>query len=183
MNTSNDDSKTSAIALAKTPKTEPTVAATEPKSANESAMKNALAGINTVLAHDADDDEAAAFVLRWKAFKAMVKEIDTAMHAAVLDRLLVTGRDLTVGEVRYYAGDDKDTVCTDVKATTDKVLIATKGDVGQFSETLVSQPYKSSACRLLLSDEDYAHCFTTRIKGKVKEGKPKLCSSNPKFLK
>lgn len=183
MNTSNDDSKSSETALAKTPKTEPTVAAPEPKSASESAMKNALAGINTVLAPDADDDQAAAFVLRWKAFKAMVKEIDAAMHDAVLDRLLVTGRDLTVGEVRYYAGDDKDTICTDVPAATEKLLVATTGDVGVFSATLVSQPYKPSSARQLLSAEDYARCFTTRIKGKVKEGKPKLCSNNPKFLK
>ena len=154
-----------------------------PTYVQESIREVSLSRIETSLSDDASDEEAAAFVVRWNAFKALVKEIDGAMKAELLRRLVHTKRDLTVGEVRYYAGDDKSTICIDIPGTVDAMLQAVKGNIEDFAAGLVAQPFKPGHVRQVLPSDVFDRLFTTNVKSTVKEGKPKLCSINPKFIK
>ena len=158
---------------------------TEIVRSEQGAPTGALLRVDTELGEDATDEEAAEFVLRWQAFRAAFKAIDAELKAKLLERLIRTNRSLEVGEIRYYAGEDRDTECTDVAAADDKLLIACKGDMKEHAACLVSQPFKVSAARQKLPPEDFASCFAVKSKPVVKEGKPqkKLLSVNPKFLK
>ena len=90
---------------------------------------------------------------------------------------------IEIGDIKYYAGTEKKTVCRDTRATAEAVLDATKGDLDTFCEQLASQPWKYGALKTLLGKERWAQFFEVQEKPSLETGKPvkKLLTVNTRF--
>ncbi len=91
---------------------------------------------------------------------------------------------IEAGTIRYVVGVDRTTRCTDVKATTESLLVATGGDLNRFCEQLVSQPFKPASVRALISTEKNQKCFEV-VERTTIEGKPmeRLAKVDDRFVR
>lgn len=114
---------------------------------------------------------------RAKAIKAALKE-------AMVEHILATGRDLVIGEVRYYAAQEKETKCVRQLEAVEAVFKAVGGDCEGFKACLSSNAFLPGQCRKVLPPDVFADLFVTTVKTKLKDGVPQkqLCSVNPKFI-
>jgi hypothetical protein len=130
----------------------------------------------------ADVEQLSEAIGKLKALKAYVRELDRMFGEQMLERLDQSGP-VTVGEVRYYAGFETETLNNDTAATLTALLEATGGDIGAVAGCLCSQPFKHGACKSVLAEGVYYLLFTVTEKRKAKEGKPvrKVLTANPKY--
>jgi hypothetical protein len=131
-----------------------------------------------------DVEHLAHVVGRLKALKARVRELDRAFNEKLLERIDDHGP-VEVGEVRYYAGFERETLSRDTASTLTALFDAAGGELLVVADALCSQPFKPSVCKNLLDPDVYAHLFQTVEKKKAKEGKPvrKVLAANLQFSK
>jgi hypothetical protein len=132
---------------------------------------------------DSDVEQLAECIGKLKALKALVRELDRMFGEKMLERLDAHGP-VEVGEVRYYAGYETETLSGDPEGILGELLTATDGDLGQVASCLCSQPFKHGACKAVLDLDVYNRLFTVTEKRKAKEGKParKVLTANMKFM-
>ena len=117
------------------------------------------------------------------AAKARVAEADRLLKSALLEHIEATGRPIVIGDIKYYAGTEKKTVCRDAKQTLE-VMLANQ-DLQTVADCLSANAWKPGAARLALPPEAWDECFTVEERPVLKEGKPtkKLLTINTHFLK
>ena len=111
-----------------------------------------------------------------------VREAKKSLNAALMEYIEANGP-FQVGEVKYYVGEKKKTVCVDVPTCIEALLTRLGGDFGEFCKLLASQPLKPGAARGVLEKEWDQH-FRVEIVKDVKTGKPvrEAKAVNEKFL-
>jgi hypothetical protein len=119
-----------------------------------------------------------------KALAERARELKRQFDEQLLEYIEANG-DVTIGEVRYYAGYEKETKCVDVSSALLSLLDATGGSLRYLADTLSSQPIKHGAAKKLLSPAVYDELFVTSLKPDLKEGKPvkKVLAVKPEFCK
>ena len=118
-------------------------------------------------------DDIASAIDTVQLFGRLAKEFKAALDGAMLEWMEANHRDITIGDVRYYAGVSKVTTCTDTAATLDALFEWAQGDMKKVTDAFASSPYKHGFCRDILEPDKYAAMFITEERGKVSEGKPK----------
>jgi hypothetical protein len=131
----------------------------------------------------ADVEQLSEAIGKLKALKALVRELDRMFGEKMLERLDAHGP-VEVGEVRYYAGFETETLSGDPAEVLTALLEATGGDIGTVAGCLCSQPFKHGCCKAILDLDVYNRLFTTIEKQRAKEGKPqrKVLAANTKFM-
>lgn len=123
----------------------------------------------------------------WRERIAFLKEFTKEMSAR-WDSLMLANceanGDQVIGDIRYYAGIEKKTVCEDAAKGLETILECAGGDFGKVAEMLASNPFKHGACREVLGNR-WGDVFTVVEKLELKEGKPskKLIAINGRFVK
>jgi hypothetical protein len=119
---------------------------------------------------------------RVEAALERAKAIKAALKEAVIQHILATGRDLTIGDIRWYVREKKKERCLDVRRTIDRLLVVTGGDMDAVCGVMVAQPFKFAAARKLLPD--YDELFETTTEPELCDGVPKkeLCSVDTRFI-
>jgi hypothetical protein len=132
---------------------------------------------------DSDVEQLAECIGKLKALKALVRELDRMFGEKMLERLDAHGP-VEVGEVRYYAGYETETLSGDPTEVLTALLEATGGDIGTVAGCLCSQPFNLKPCKSVLPEGVYYLLFTTVERKKAKEGKPqrKVLTANPKYM-
>lgn len=115
--------------------------------------------------------------------KHAVAALSQRMEAAVIAWIGANG-EIEDGDNRYYVGTSKTTKCVDVKATLDRLLTVTGGDLDAVNSCLSTGAFKPAATLAVLGSEG-AGLFTTEVVQDLKTGKPKvgLKAVNKKFTK
>lgn len=127
------------------------------------------------------------------AFKRAINERVAALLDEIDDVIvpeLQAAGGCVMGEVRYYAGPDKDHKNRDLLTTVEAVFQASSGDWQAFVDCLSTNAFKAGATRKLFEASGeparFEACFETVEKWVVKEGKPtrgKVQSFNPQFVR
>lgn len=138
-------------------------------------MSNELARASDTLRELASTDtpsieQLSATIDAMDCLKAATKELSARFNEAMIEHLQEHG-EFTIGHRRYYLGVKKTTKCANPKATVQRILEVTGGDLDKVLECLVAQPFKPGATRTLL-DGDTIGLFEERIEQEVREGKP-----------
>lgn len=122
---------------------------------------------------DCTPEEIADVLGKVEAHYARAKELRDSLKAAMVEHIEATGADLVIGDIRYYAGQEKKTECVAVRDTAEALLAKLEGDFAAVCEYLVAQPFKPGACRDFLDADTFASLFRTEVKAKLCEGKPR----------
>jgi len=133
-----------------------------------------------------DDTDAIHDILtQFAGMKAAIREAEAAFRAHLLEIIQETGRDIVVGDVRYYAGTKRETECVDVKGAIESALTVTGGDLDVVVSMLCKDPIKPGAARGLLPAADFALLFKVVEKPELREGKAvkQLMSMDTRFVK
>ena len=133
-----------------------------------------------------DDTDAIHDILtQFAGMKSAIREAEAAFKQRLLDIIRDTGRDIVVGDVRYYAGTKRETECVDVKGAIESALTVTGGDLDMLVSLLCKDPVKPGAARAMLPASDFALLFRMVEKPVLKEGRPvkELLSVDTKFVK
>jgi hypothetical protein len=132
---------------------------------------------------DSDVEQLADCIGKLKALGERVRELRRMFEEKMLERLDASGP-VTVGEIRYYAGYETETISGDPTAVLTELFDACNGDIGTVAGCLCSQPFLTKPCKSVLSEGVYYLLFTTVEKRKAKEGKPqrKVLTANPKYM-
>jgi hypothetical protein len=119
-----------------------------------------------------------------KALAERARELKRQFDEQLLEYIEANG-DVTIGEVRYYAGYEKETKCVDVGGVILHLLDAVVGDYDALAGFLCANPIKHGAVKKTLSPEVYDRLFVTSLKPDLKEGKPvkKVLAVKPEFCK
>lgn len=130
----------------------------------------------------AKDDVLDALEVR-KRLAEVSRALCKAVEESAIAWLQANG-EIECGEIRYYAGIEKKTTCTNPKAATVAVLDAAGGDTDKFTECLASGAFKPGACKQLLGEQRFAELFKTEAVPDLKTGRAKtvLVAANPNFL-
>jgi hypothetical protein len=131
-----------------------------------------------------DDEHLAHVIGRLQTLKARVRELDQMYKDKLLERIDEHGP-VTIGQIRYYAGFEAETISLNSVDVLDALFTAVGGDMQQVANCLCSQPFKPGACRSVLPPEQFNLLFSTVEKKKAKEGKPvrKVLAANLQFSK
>jgi hypothetical protein len=135
------------------------------------------------LSPNAPVEEVADLLGRLEVAGKAYREFKALCEERVLEYVSDHGP-IDVGEIRYFAGTDKKTVCKDTRATAEAVLDATAGDLDAFCEQLGAQPWKYGALKTLLGQERWAQFFDVveKVDLKTKKAEKKLLTINTRFL-
>lgn len=133
-----------------------------------SELESSIAAIDATTPHDV----VAEIVTRVDYFKGAAKQLDTLLKEALLEYLNEPGKELIIGENRYYIGTKKKVVSGDKGKLLEALLESSGGDFEAVAEVLASQPFKHGACKGVLGDAWGDH-FTELVEDDVKTGKPK----------
>ncbi len=135
-----------------------------------------------VIPADATPDQVVDVHMWLKTVKRELATIVSAYDEQMVEWL--DGGEITVGDVRYYAGYRYTEKVRDLDAAVDAVLTATDGDLGKFIDCLSANALKPAAVGELGPSLRADHFDKKRVPT-VKEGKPKkvLKQVNTKFLK
>lgn len=121
----------------------------------------------------ADNPEQIEEILSQLAgMKAAIRQAEVTIKQRMLDIILDTGRDITIGTVRYYAGHPVETKCLDIKGTLIALLEETGGDMERLAECLCSEPFKPATTLKMLPENAGKMLFKKKPKPKLLEGKP-----------
>ena len=147
---------------------------------------DALAPRTLAIDPDHTEDQARAMMLRFKGLEQRFAAFKAQFLNSALDWCVMNG-DLTVGAIRYYAGDRRVTKLRDgMKAhALDAILDAVDGDMDHLAELLAAQPIKHGAASKVLSPAVFAELFETIEKPELRDGKPvkRLMSTNDDYTK
>jgi hypothetical protein len=119
-----------------------------------------------------------------KALAERARELKRQFDEQLLEYIEANG-DVTIGEVRYYAGYEKQTKCVDVPGALNALLYSSSGSMDALSGFLCSDPIKHGAASKALKPEEYEEFFVTSMKPDLKTGKPvkKVLAVKPEFAK
>jgi hypothetical protein len=119
-----------------------------------------------------------------KALAERARELKKQFDEQLLEYIEANG-DVTIGEVRYYAGYEKETKCVNVAGAMLALLHEVGGDMEVACSHLSSSPLKHGAVKKVLPPEMYDQFFVTSLKPDLKEGKPvkKVLAVKPEFVK
>ena len=122
-----------------------------------------------------------------------IKEIKRMARGAIEAHIEANGRDVVIGDIRYYMGMDRKTKCIDPEATMAAILTLADGDMKAAHERfLSSDAFKYGSIRKGLEEQPdvarFDDLFTVEEKPVLKDGKPihgvkKLQSVNERFLR
>jgi hypothetical protein len=122
---------------------------------------------------DATPDQFAAAFELVDAIRDFERRMRLSLKSKMLEQIEQTGRDITIGPRRYYAGVESETRCEDNVAAVDALLDAAGGDLEVVArDCLRSDSIKPSAARLILSAEAFDRLFKTTKRTVLKDGKP-----------
>jgi hypothetical protein len=127
-------------------------------------------------------DKVVAVLGHVDRLKQLARELNKmAEDAAIL--VINAHGDITVGDIRYYVGTEKQTECTNVVAALDALLAHSGGDLATFATFLASGAIKPGAAKAALGED--SPLFKTTIVSDLKTGKPKkgLVKLNTTFTK
>jgi hypothetical protein len=132
---------------------------------------------------DSDVEQLAECIGKLKALGERVRELRRMFEEKMLERLDASGP-VEVGEVRYYAGFETETISGDPTAVLTALFENCGGDMASVAAALCSQPFKPGFCKSVLLPDVYNRLFTVTEKRKAKEGKParKVLTANMKFM-
>lgn len=135
-----------------------------------------------LLSPDAPVDAVADVLTRLEYAAKYLREMRSQAEERILEYVTENGP-VEIGDVKYYAGTEKKTVCRDTRGAAEAVLDATAGDLDTFCQQLSAQPFKYGALKLLLGQERWAKFFDVVETPDLKTGKPerKLLSVNQKY--
>jgi hypothetical protein len=119
-----------------------------------------------------------------KALAERARELKRQFDEQLLEYIEANG-DVTIGEVRYYAGYEKETKCVNVPGALTSLMIHAGGDVEVFCGALAANAIKHGAAKKILPPDEYDLYFVTSLKPDLKEGKPvkKVLAVKPEFCK
>lgn len=131
-------------------------------------------------------DEVAVRLDRLVALKQQVKELSELFEAALFAWLAENG-ELTVGQIVWFIGNDKQTKCRNVKATLAALLELSGGDLDAVADCLGASAWKHGTIRRLLDErgcgEKFGELFEETIKRDVDNRPLKVVSVNKAFVK
>ena len=132
---------------------------------------------------DAPAEQVAETLMHLETVERAVKDVRRTFDDAFRSWLEQHGS-LTVGEIRYYVGEKRETKVVDKAAAFDALVQATGGDAASLAEVLTASPFKVAAAREVLGDLFDQH-FQTIVEIDTKEGKPvrEVKALNPKFVR
>jgi hypothetical protein len=121
---------------------------------------------------------------RLKALAERARELKKQFDEQLLEYIEANG-DVTIGEVRYYAGYEKETKCVDVPGALSCLLFLCGGEMEEFAGVLSANAIKHGAAKKYMLPEMYEKHFVTSMKPDLKEGKPvkKVLAVKPEFCK
>lgn len=131
-------------------------------------MQSEIAAIDATTPHDV----VAEIVTRVDYFKGAAKQLDALLKEALMEYLNEPGKELIIGEARYYIGTKKKVVSGDKGKLLEALLESSGGDFEAVADVLASQPFKHGACRTVLDDKWGDH-FTEIVEECVETKKPK----------
>ncbi len=106
-----------------------------------------------------------------QAMKARIKELERLHDEQMLEYIDANGP-IEIGDVKYYAGYEKDTKDHDRVGAANELLAACGGDFETFvADCLASQPFKPGTAKALLG-EKFPNYFTVTEKRVLKDGRP-----------
>ena len=137
---------------------------------------------------DADDLIAPEYVgnllMNIDNAQRTLRDTKKQLEAWMLGWLPTVGGELIVGDIRYFAGYDKDTLSGAPAEVMTALFTHTGGDIEQVAGCLCSQPFKPSACVKVLPPDVYHQLFTTVVKRKAQhEPVKKIQAINTRFIK
>lgn len=126
---------------------------------------------------------AALNAVAW--LKEQAAECQRLLDGALLERIVSTGRDVTVGTVRFYAGDDKDTTCTDPAGLLDALLQNSGGDLNGVVQNFFASDWAKYGAVRQADPALFERFFVVKVEPVLKEGKPvrRLQKLDTKYLK
>lgn len=133
----------------------------------EAAVTTALAKLDPTVSIDVVADAMG----RVENVERVAKEARRILTAALIEFIQERGP-FVVGDVKYYLGTKKTTVCRDKALATDALLAVTGGDLGELAKLMVSEPYKPGACNAAVDEATFAALFEVTEKPELREGKP-----------
>lgn len=135
-----------------------------------------------LLSPDAPVDAVADVLTRLEYAAKYLRDMRSQAEERILEYVTENGP-VEIGDVRYFAGVEKTTVCKDTKGATEAILSASGGDLDTFCSQLTTNPFKYGAVKLLIGQERWLDFFEVRERAALKDGKPekKLIAINTKF--
>jgi len=134
-------------------------------------LADTLRRLDAMTPQQAGDLYAQAQVVKAN-FRAWCQLIDGGFIDYMLDHHTDIPIKTADGEKRLYVGTEKRTKCPSPKATLERLLNLTGGDLGTVAECLSSGAWKPGACRELLGDQ-WGECFTVEEVPDIKTGTAK----------
>jgi hypothetical protein len=121
---------------------------------------------------DASDDRIAEAIGQVRSLKAFAREVEAALKERMLEAIEERGRDITIGQTRYYAGIESKTTCIDVQGAVESILATAGGDLSQLVACMASGALKPGATGGLIGTEEWKKYFVKDNVPVLKEGKP-----------
>jgi len=147
-----------------------------------SAREQLLVNLPTV---DCDStlDQLLYAINAVKIVKRQAAEYLEKLEPLMIDYINEHG-EFSVGDIRYYVGNETKIKCNSPKATLEKLFEVTEGDFDRVAACLASGAFKPAAAREVLGAE-FGSQFTTTVETDLKTGKPVkgLKEVNSKFIR
>ncbi len=113
-----------------------------------------------------------------------VKEIKEKLEKKAIDILDNNGGSVTIGDIRYYIGEPKETKCKDAKTTLHRLIEELQGDEGAVAACLSANAWKYGEIKSRLEEvgsNAFEELFETKTKKTVETGKTKVNRIDLKF--
>ncbi len=134
---------------------------------------------------DCSVDTIAELLNKFAVMKQKIKEAEALFKARMLERIEQSGP-VTVGSIRFYAGNKKEVESRDDLKTAEACLALAGGDIAaMFRDFICAGPFKQGNIRKHLNDDTkFDELFLTTTKAVLAEGKPvkQLMSADERFV-
>lgn len=124
--------------------------------------------------YEVTEDEALEALVLMLTVKSRLRQLAADLEEGLIYWILVNGRDLVIGDKRWYVGVEHKSKCLDVSGTLETLLDVTAGDMAQVAGALIANPFKPAHTKGLIADpKRAAKLFESWTVPDLKTGKPR----------